>query len=138
MWLFVWRNVLMLALIVVVMATTIAPVPVAADPRPDVIPSGLTLGTGSITIGGTAPLNVTVTNRGRGTAYDVAVTISVAAGGTASRVSQISVGNLRPGASTTVVTTFTAPSQPGTYDVIASATVRRDANQTNNSTAVSL
>jgi hypothetical protein len=63
----------------------------------------------------------------------VTVTISIVTGRIASQVSRITLGTLKPGASATVATSLTAPTQAGTYNVVAKASAWRDASTTNDS-----
>ncbi len=124
-----------LAVIVFMVGTLWATPTPAAVKKPDVVPTSLSVASGSSTItpGTTAPLQVAISNLGAATAYSVTVTISLTANGTTSQVSKSSVGTLTPGASGTVATTLPVPSQVGTYQVTATASAWRDANRTNNS-----
>src|SRR5207245_852915 len=109
-----------------------------ASHGPDVVPTSLSIWNGTVTSGATTPLQIIVTNKGASTAYAVTVTISLSTGGTISRISRISMGTLKSGATGTITTTFSAPTQPGTYDVIATATAQRDTNSTNTSITTTL
>jgi pectate lyase len=115
------------------------PFKAAAAPLADIVPSSLTLGAATLNSGATTRLQLTVSNLGRGTAHSVVVTISTAAAGTASRAASINVGTLPPGASGKVATTLTAPTLPGTYTVIATATTAgREVSTANNTTTTRL
>src|SRR5262245_26239599 len=102
-----WRNRRMLPLLLATLLAFIAPA--NASPRPDVVPTSLSLGSGTVAMGGTTPLNLAVTNQGKGTAYSVTITVSIVTGGVASQAARISLGTLQPGASGTIVTKLTAP-----------------------------
>jgi hypothetical protein len=76
-----------------------------------------------------------VNNRGAATAQAVAVRISLAA----ALVASINVGALPAGASGIVATNLTAPSVPGTYTVMASAsTSSQEVSTANNTTTATL
>jgi hypothetical protein len=112
-----------------------------AAPKPDIVASRLSLGTSVIRVGGTIPLQLTVTNRGRGPASSVRVAISVTIAGATSPVVTLSLGSLPAGASTTAITTLNAPTLPGTYTVTAAATAtssNSEQNLTNNTTMATL
>jgi Chondroitinase B len=136
--LFCGRNGWMLPLLLATLVACIAPANAATSPKPDVVPTSLSLGSGTLASGGTTPLKLAVTNQGTSTAYSVTVTVSMITGGTVSRVARVSLGTLRPGASGTIVTTLTAPAQAGSYDVVATATAWRWGGATNNSLTTTL
>ena len=112
----------------------------AAPPlKADIAPSALTLGSATLSSGGTTQLKLTVGNLGGSTARSVAVAISIATAATTSRVASFDLGTLSPGASGTVSTTLTAPTQSGAYTVIATATMKgSEGNTANNTTTTKL
>jgi hypothetical protein len=111
----------------------------APTPTADVALTALSLGASALSAGSSTPLAVSVNNRGTATAESVAVTVSLAAGGTTWPIADLNVGMLAGGASGTVATTLAAPLSPGTYIVVATArTATAEASTANNTTTASL
>jgi len=119
-----------------VSAATISTAPPAMA---DLMSSALTLGSATLSAGGTTSVKVTVSNLGKATAQSVTMAIGLGTGGTTTRVASITVGSLAAGASGTVATTLTAPTVSGTYTVSATAsTPDSETSTANNTTSASL
>jgi hypothetical protein len=123
----------------VVLALLVGSLEAAPPLKADIAPSALTLGSATLSSGGKTGLKLTVGNLGGSAARSVAVTISIATAASTSRVASFDLGTLSPGASGTVSTTLTAPTQSGTYTVIATATMKgSEASSANNTTSTTL
>jgi hypothetical protein len=115
------------------------PLQAVGAPRVDIASSALTLASTTLSSGATTRVELKVTNLGRSAADAVAITISLEAGGTTSRAASVNLGRLAGGASATVVTSLTAPTAPGTYTVIGTATTTtRETSTANNTTTAGL
>jgi len=101
---------------------------------PDLMPSGLSLGSSTATTGAAVSLNVTVGNVGTGSASGVTVAVSFVSGGMTSQAAKVSLGTLASGASQKLTMTLTAPSASGTYSVIATLSTSDPETNTANNT----